>query len=873
MTPTKRNAQRRVVAWTCLGLSLSLGACDSHRDPIADVRPGSTVPAAPAVTRETSDLSASHVEPGSIALALTRADSQGITVTWPAQAGASGYELFLAAQPMSSTELSTSATRLAELPGSATNYTLKSIGAGGHLFITVVAKGTEGPAWGSVYQQLPGGMGAKLVSSVESYHLAGPGVLGIVLREESRFDRDGELIDDRGAQWQGGEWTVTRANGQRIEVLKSYRRSSSRGLSELRSGFGTDSGRKMHIEHRVYLELSEAVGSHEVLHVAHGGDEVGLDLHLPLSDLYTETPVVQVNQVGYNPHAAQRSAYLYEWLGDGGGLSLDNFSGRAELLLDSGVARKGLQWLEVANAAAPAESNDGAVREIDLSSVPVSETARYRLRIPGVGVSVPTAVSNASAVEAFRAVARGMHFQRRCEAWTAQDATPATRGEAHCKVYEMQGRGSRDGFFEPTTPKGKSRRIEGGHYDAGDFDVRPYHVMVAQYLLRAFEMSPKKFGDGQFHAPSRQNGIPDLLDEALHSVEMWEGLQDADGGVREGVESTRHPWGYYYASQDQLDYFTYDATPGHTALVAGLFAQSAYLVKPYDAKRSARLLAAAQKAYAYAKQNKAPPEYLLYPAGELARLGAGDTYGPDFVAHWRAIDRYGRGAFDHLVDASKIYPGSFSRDHPAMTDYTIGYLGAANRNGEIAKVVREQLDRIAESVLASIRNASGHRSAKAPQRPNDWGQFVAQARHFDGVFQKASIAGDEGLTQYAINSLSLAADAVLGCNPMGMSFISGLGSTYPRQPLQLDSLAALAEGKSAVPGLAVYGPVGKAPKAHYYAPVMNGFYPSFDQRPPMLRYADSALAVVTNEFSVWETQAPTVLLFATLLPEGYATPE
>jgi endoglucanase len=697
----------------------------------------------------------------------------------------------------------------------------------------------------------------------------------LVLRESTSFEGDA-LHQDHGDRWQAGAWSVTRRGGEKIEVLKVYRRSSPRGLASIKTGFGSDSPRSMKLEHRVYLELAEAVGQEEILRVAHRGsqeegeDLTALDLILPFSDLYTETPVLQVNQVGYNPRATRRYGYLYEWLGDGGGLSLANFPDAAELLVDGGSERTGREWLAIQPAGSKPDGQ-GEVKEIDLSSVAPSEGTRLRLRIPGVGVSVPTAVSEASAVEAFVTVARGIHYQRRCEAFGKADGG-VVRPRAHCEAYWMQGRTPADGFFPHETVRKDRRRLEGGHYDAGDFDIRPYHVLVAQNLLRAFELGPQKFGDGQFHAAARKNGVPDLLDEALHSVQIWQGLQDKDGGVREGIESTRHPWGYYYAHEDELDYFTYDAAAGHTALVAGLFAQAAFLVKPYDATRSVSLQRDALAAYGHAKSKGAPAEYLLYPAGELARLIGEPKFGEDFVRYWRSIDRYGRGAFDHLVDASKIYPGSFHGEHPAMADYVVGYAATGQASPEVKKVAGEQFAELARAgVSAMLESASGHRSAMPELRPPDWGQFVAQGRHFDGLYQALSLSGQGGLSQGGLDAMSLAADTMLGCNAAGMSFVTGLGTVFPRQPLHLDSLASIAAGGPAVPGIVVYGPVANAPSPHYYAPALAAFYPSFEQRPLTMRYADNALFVNTSEFTVWETQAPSVLLFAALLPPGHAS--
>src|SRR5687768_11043832 len=75
---------------------------------------------------------------------------------------------------------------------------------------------------------------------------------------------------------------------------------------------------------------------------------------------------------------------------------------------------------------------------------------------------------------------------------------------------------------EPGPSSTGARYVVGGHHDAGDFDLRAGHTQIPQVLLRAYELNPSKFTDGQLHIPESGNGIPDLLDEALWNIQGWE---------------------------------------------------------------------------------------------------------------------------------------------------------------------------------------------------------------------------------------------------------------------------------------------------------------------------------------------------------------
>jgi hypothetical protein len=109
----------------------------------------------------------------------------------------------------------------------------------------------------------------------------------------------------------------------------------------------------------------------------------------------------------------------------------------------------------------------------------------------------------------------------------------------------------------------------------------------------------------------------------------------------------------------------------------------------------------------------------------------------------------------------------------------------------------------------------------------------------------------------------------VGGNPNGLVYITGLGSRSVQEPLHLDSLVFLKQGKRAMPGIPVFGPTTTTPSAAYAHPALAAFYPPFERRPPALRYADVRTVPNFNEFSVWETQAPDAELFAILLGEDH----
>lgn len=822
---------------------------------------------------------------GDLDVRVDRVQSDSVTLSWPAFEDSRGVRILFGADPSTASDGELGgATVLLEADATATSYTVSNLAAGTHVFLRVELDTTDSiKHWGNVHVELPGGPSATLTTPLREVHALGPNVLMLVLSDSRAYyvEDSGSFESDHGAEWQAGDWVVSRADGTAVTVEQVFRRSEAIGQPDYPVGYDQyGDGKFVDIDHSIFLVLQEAMGSNDVLTVAHtGSSATELSVRIPFSDHYLETPLLQVNQVGYSPQATRRWAYVSGYMGDGGGSDLTVLPAQAEVLVESpdplDPRAVVLSNLAVTTRVSDDEESGTEVSEIDLALLPASETARYRVRLPGIGVSWRTAVSDRAGMRSFYSAARGLYHNRWCGDLDPR-FTEWSRPADHCEAYFVTGTavGSVE-FFPQSTSLADRRPLVGGHHDAGDFDIRPYHVLVAQYLLRAYEISPSRFSDGQLTLPESGNEIPDLLDEALWSVAGWQALQNEDGSVRAGVESWRHPAGIYFANEDELPYWTYDPLPWHTAYTAALFAQSARLVRPYNSERASVLEDAARKAYAASITRSAPEAYQLYAASELFALTAEAPFKADFERLWQNIDRYGRGAFDNVNTMPTIYPGAFTGYAPAMADFVMGYVTAAGANAEIVAITREQVEMRADAATAALlESPHAHRNGREPGSPHGWGRTVATGGQVDMIYQALQLGGySEGKMQRYIDALSVAADYLLGCNPVGATYVTGLGSRSPRQPLHLDSLAGQKErGMPPIPGITVYGPVEELPHEYYYDPIRFSQYPDFDALPPGRRYADTRNAVTTNEFTVWETSTSTVELFSALLGPAMMPP-
>jgi hypothetical protein len=695
---------------------------------------------------------------GAFKITVGAVTSSTLALSWAAVPGASRVVVIAGTEPAASLAAALPAPTLPRyLAGTATSVVLGPAAAGTDVFVEVKIERTGNtPLVARTHARTKGGPGAVLNTPLRSVHGYGPNTLMLVLSDpNTTFSESARThAGNDGAAWKGGSWQVARANGSRITVTNVYRQTVPVGQPNYPVGYEQyGNGNIVDLEHRIFLVLNAPIGSRELLRVRHVEASTPLDVYVPFSDRYLETPLIQVNQVGYNPRATKRWAYVAGYLGDGGASSLAGIGAQAELLLDDAndlVPATVVRVLPVSVRAEADADSGGKVLQVDLASAPPAEGKRYRVRVPGVGISWPTSVSEAAVFKAFYATARGLFHNRWCG-----DLTPATtewsRGPDHCSAYWVTGKDYRIGQFPKDTSKADQRPLRGGHHDAGDFDIRPYHVVVGEYVMRGIELGKANLADGQLNLPESGNGIPDLLDEALWSLAGWEQLQNTDGSIRSGVESYADPRGIYYADQDQLPYWTWDPVAWHTAYVAALFAQGSRLVKPYNAARATALLAASRKAYDAAVRMNAPNSYRLYAASELYAATGEAKYKTAFEAAWNAINKYGRGAFDNIDSMLRLYPGSFTDHTPVMADYVMGYAQTPGADAAIIAIINREMKKLAdESAAWVLESAHAHRNGRPLNDNLDWGHATATGRHVDRIYQALQVVPLDACDETAV---------------------------------------------------------------------------------------------------------------------------
>jgi hypothetical protein len=498
---------------------------------------------------------------------------------------------------------------------------------------------------------------------------------------------------------------------------------------------------------------------------------------------------IQVDQVGY-AEGSKKIAFLGNWLGTAGPLPLDSME--LEVIdADSGKpAFAGKAHLRA--KADPWSGND--VFEVDFTGV--DRPGRYRLRVPGVGVSDAFAVSGNLYDAPYRAVMRLFYHSRNSIPVVAPWAEPG---------YERPNGGVPEGIdaaFHPAVSKSPlsrgsptdtgpaaRHRVQRGWFDAGDYGQYVPNAAPIWYLAgAALDLAPGRFEDGDFNIPESGNGIPDLIDELEWGMDWLLAMQDpGDGGVWFRVAS--RTWDDGPPDQIRSPRLLAEKTTHATAAFAAACALHARLVRRYRPERAERVLTAAEAAWDFLQTHPQwPAEGERYQNPPDVRAGDyADTSAKDNIL-WAAAELY-------RATGEPGYRDAFEKSLPRLTiDPTAGvsfkdfalaglwaYLLAEDGNKD-PRWVAESRTKLLAAADWRIRKAQEH-PFRAPTHQAislvGWGSFAVSTRATLPLLQAYRLTGKDAYLEWAWQS----PHSQLGANPQSICYLTGFGARSPRFPL------------------------------------------------------------------------------------------
>jgi endoglucanase len=655
--------------------------------------------------------------------------------------------------------------------------------------------------------------------------------------------------------------------------------------------------------HDIFLQLPLPLGSGDRI-------EVSLDpsittaantAALAYDDLKSLSASIKVNQVGYITDSLAKTAYVGRWMGSFPQVHSAPAAGaaNAEEAFFAAVQGKKEPPITAANPSllfpAPPSfaiyneqtgqkvfegkstlihtsgNTDEGVYKCDHSGENVyrldfaglKEPGRYFISIPGVGRSLPFEVAPDVYRKAFEVQSYGV-FAQRCGIELAppysdwhriachiKGITPTT--QEHLEKHEITELAHKVDEARLRQANGPIHAF-GGHHDAGDYNPRS-HYEVAQTLMDAYEIAPRKFYDGQLNIPENHNDIPDILDEAHWAMQLWMGLQDADGGVFNGTESDGDPNLIQTVELDPRGDFAYAKDAVGSFTFAGFMAQASRIWKGLGRdKEASDFLGRSRRAYEWAIKH--PPRQ-----GQDAALYARAWLNPKAYAAAELLGTTGEKRFDEDFRASCVWSKNPAAELAVYNLYDQSRAAWAYANcppdradAQLQKACRNAILRQADQYI-QLSSKMAYAFVREPWSPISWGTG-AYENGLTSTLWSWKLTGDEKYRTWMIRTC----DNTLGANPLGLSYITGLGTRPIHAPLHNSRYSHLGE---VVPGQQCEGP---SQRPDGYRVAESSFPRPREDFAPLYTFTDSHFAIPLDEGLVI-TQAKTMATFGLLLPD------
>jgi len=633
----------------------------------------------------------------------------------------------------------------------------------------------------------------------------------------------------------------------------------------------SDSGPVPSLVYEIFLVFPEgmAPGSDYTLTIDSIADPAGNGFDEPFVQpfIYSETDevngTVKANQVGYLP-GGPKYGYAGNYLGDAGMMDIAPDSFVVRDASDDEVVFAGVPELRGDDAVLSGEE----VYSCDFASL--TTPGSYYLHVPGLGRSHDFVIGEDVYTEAARTAARGLYYQR-CGMALAPPHADVRWAHGECHTADAYIHSSHlDSDLHAGEEIGAAIAMPGGWHDAGDYGrYVPTAAVALHTLLSAYELYPERYADDAWGIPESGNGIPDLLDEVKWELDWLRAMQSSDGGVFFKVTTT--DWADSMPEDDLDTLWISPKTTHSTAQFAAVMAAAYRNFHPHLPSFADSCLAQAEAAWAFLGNHPDayPPNGFVNPNGigggeygdplgdvderawaaaELYKSTGNQVYHDAFAVYWpQNAPGWGWNDFQHSqLKASWAYA---TTDFPVDQSWVIA-IQDERRNGLDNYLIPRTEDNL-------YRN--GYRSDVLEWI--GWGSYAQSGRYSFDFIKGSYLLNDELYLRYAKINMG----PQLGNNPQGLSYITGIGSRYPMDPLQhpSDHDASV----EPVPGIPVFGPMAHIPMSndyYYQAQCTDNLYPAGEQvgdpYPLLRRYYDIFELVHMSEFTITDMAMATAVL-------------
>ncbi|MDG5766565.1 glycoside hydrolase family 9 protein [Balneolales bacterium ANBcel1] len=469
----------------------------------------------------------------------------------------------------------------------------------------------------------------------------------------------------------------------------------------------------------------------------------------------------------------------------------------------------------------------------------LSTPGTYRIEHPDLGESHPFEISEEVLTEVSRSALKAYYFNRASTEITEPYAGPWARPMGHPDDNAM----IHSSAATEHRPVGYTFSSSKGWYDAGDFNKYIVNSGITTYtMLAAYEHFPNYFEELTVNIPESGSGVPDILDELRWNLDWMITMQDPhDGGVYHKLTSPQFS-GIIMPHQDNSARYAVQKSTAATLNFAGVMAVASRVYRPYDRGFSERALAAAEFAWQWALEHP----NLYYRQDAMNQEHSPDIvtgeYGDSNVSDefdWAAAELYittGDDSYWHARNLGNVHGITI----PAWPQVRpLAWVSLAHHRDRLTPAanvghITGRIEQMANELLNAHSN-SAYLMSMGYRGGGDfvWGSNSVALNHSLMLLQGYRLTGNGSMLDAAQANL----DYVLGRNPTGYSFVTGIGSRTPMDPHHRPSAAHSHDAP--VPGLVVGGPhSGQQDGCNYPSDL------------PALSYVDDWCSYATNEVAI-----------------------
>ncbi|WP_422774706.1 glycoside hydrolase family 9 protein [Plantactinospora sp. WMMC1484] len=423
--------------------------------------------------------------------------------------------------------------------------------------------------------------------------------------------------------------------------------------------------------------------------------------------------------------------------------------------------------------------------------------------------------------------------------------------------------------------------VRGGWYDAGDHGKYVVNGGIATYqLLNAFERTKTAptagggaaLGDGTLRLPERDNGVPDILDEARWELEFLLRMQVPAGeplaGMAHHKMHDRNWTGLPLQPEDDPE--LRELHPPSTAAtlnLAATAAQCARLYAPYDAAFAQRCRTAATTAYAAAKAN--PTRYASPQDGN-----GGGAYSDGDVTdefYWAAAELYlSTGESSYLAD---LTASPHHTDDEVFAAHGFGWgstaaLGRLDLATVPSGLPAAERDRIRASVVAAADGylATARGQAYGLPMPGTPGSYFwgANSNIINNAVVLATAFDLTGEATYRDGAVQ-GMDYIFGRNALNQSYVTGWGEKASENQHSRIFGNQYDESLPNPPAGSIAGGANASLDDPFAEQLLEGCAPMFCYVDDIASYATNEVAINWNSALAWiasfladQGSAPTV---------------